>query len=230
MFRWIKEKYNDLKERWIWEWVDLTPNRFRHKIDNIIEKLMICIIVTLFASSLQSLALKLTGVPYAIYFFLYPVATIIIPLLVMTICMMWLAIYVGKFRSYLDDRVITYWTSSRVDRLRHYFDFTNKTLYYITFFLFGLILFPFIGELMPNINVLHASMSMGYMAIDLILPLCIIQVPLGIIVHCISRWYRGLMLEEMRRVYERQDRTTGSMPDNASEDEILDMKLSRMGL
>jgi len=226
MIRWIKSKWNAFKDIFVSAFRNITVHNFRESIYSMGFVFGTC--VGLLNMSVMALSFGLqTWLPMVAVWLSYVGACILTPCALIGLTFLILHwFYLKK----LDDTV-SWWTVNKVTNVSHFLTRTTlwSTIFYVIFLVFWASApfhgYIFIASFLPNL------VAVKSLILDMFwIPLCIIM-PTAIWLNLFFIKFKWHMRhEELERIINREDRSTGSMGDWANDDEILDHKLARMGL
>ena len=228
MFRWIKSKWQAVKDKVTRDYHNTTVYNFTEFISN-------CGVV--FGTGAGLLNIVIIGLSFGM------VALNIFPMVAVWLsyvgfCILTPSSFIGLtllviYATYLRklDNEIPWWTRRKAEKWSHVIwrMFLWTIILYCGFLLFW-VSAPihssiFAASFLPNV------VAAKLLILDLFwLPLCVFMPTLSWTNLCFTKFKYYLRMVEFERLENREARSTGSMGDWADEDEILDHKLARMGL
>ena len=229
-FRWLGTPWRAVKSKWCDEWTHYSIIDFKNFTDNVGGALCGVALLSVAVSCIIALISLVAPIPVILTWLQYYLLTIMLPSMVMLMGCIALTKHISWWRNNHNSHAV-YWNEHRVKKYKHFFK--RAMVWSWVFYVTGIVLlsmsawgpFVFTASFWPN---MFAVRLLFY---DIVwFPTCLFMIFSSWMHLCFTRYTLHLSRMELDRLYARQDRNTGSMPDNVDEDDIWEYKLERLGL
>ena len=229
-FRWIKTKWRNLKTRWNDEWINYSVSSFDMTVERIGGISAITFIGTLILGGIILGVNALNPIPLGIVYIQAFYMGFGIPNAVLLFSLVGITKYLERWKR-RNGYGATWWSERKASKCLHFFRraILWTFIFYITFAL--IMMLGTFGAFLFNPAFFIYVLTMKLLIIDLFwIPICVIMPLMSWSMLVFTKFKYYMRRHELIRIEERTDRSSGSMPEYADEDDILDCRLERLGI